>query len=223
MIIECRTKVCPLCHATFNKDVCETDEIRRLPRAFPRRSGTPFFANSFFDEVYLLMALTATLTALIAELIITGRVKWVFLVIGALLVFYILVRKIIVDTRYFSQKVLAQAVALTFFCILIQMYVYDEPTIIYQYALPIIYLVSMTAMAVYMLINIKNPRLHLVNLIVVALLAVLPAIIVYIVPDAHQNRTLALITAVLGGVIVATTLIFAAKKLWYELKRIFHI
>ncbi|MFA5448896.1 MAG: DUF6320 domain-containing protein [Clostridia bacterium] len=222
--IGCRTPVCPLCHAPFSRENGSLATAIRLPRAFPARSKSPLFGTLLFDKIYAIVALNITLIAFAAELIILGYPKISWVVVAGLFYLYFLIRSTLQDTKYFSQKVLGQAIFLSVLAIALQE-VISAPFFIYEYILPSIYMVSMVMIAIYILIRLKSPRKYLFHLISVALLAFLPfAVVLAERADGHSaNYIMAVVTAVFGAVIILTTVSLSAQRIVSEIKRIFHI
>lgn len=225
--IACRTDICPLCHARLNAANGDLQELRRLPRAFAPRGKNSILDTTLFDKVFLLVLACVSLVSLASELLISGELKFFWAILSSGLYLYFLIRATIKDTHYFSQKVVAQALVLTVlgFAFLGVMPDY-RPLFAFEFILPIIYMVSMIMIAIYIILRFKSPRLYIMNLISVALLGVLPLIVLAIgrsVPNiAVLNPVMAIVTAIMGAVIIITTLIFSAKKIIAELKRKLH-
>lgn len=219
-----RTPVCPLCHAPFSRENGSLSEALRLPRAFAKRSKSPFLGTLLFDKVYMIVALNIALISFVTEFIVLGFPKFSWVILAGLFYLYFLIRSTLQDTNYFSQKVLGQAILLSILSIALQGII-PAPFFVYEYILPSIYMVSMVMIAIYILVRLKSPRKYLFHLISVALLAFLPFAVVFSerALEHTPNYIMAVITAVFGGVIILTTVSLSAKKIVSEIKRIFHI
>lgn len=217
--IACRTKVCPLCHVPFNNVEGKLDAAQKLPRAFPQKGRAPLFSTTVFDKVYFGITLCLAIMALSVEYIITNRIGGSSLVIAALVYVYLSIRFTIQNYGYFSQKVMAQTIMLTFVAI-IGRGVLPKPVLIYEYLLPILYMVSMLIICVYIVIKHKYPQKYLLNLISIALLGMLPMLVLIFTDSSY--KLLAILAAALGGLIIALTLALSSKKIKQELIRLFH-
>lgn len=220
--IGCRTPVCPLCHAPFSKTDGTLAEAKKLPRAFPVRSKAPLFGTSRFDKIYFLVAVNIILTALIAEYVVARSFNWVWVVAAGLFYLYLLIRGTIQDAKYFSEKVVMQTIVLSVLAFTLQSII-PRPLMVFEFILPILYLISLIMIAIYTLTRIKSYRRHLMNLLSIALLSFLPFLVIIASKEEAPNFILSVITASFGGVIILTSLLFSARKIFYEIKRIFHI
>lgn len=220
--IACRTTVCPLCGTRLDTDDSAIKAINALPRAFPKRKRMPFIRTSLFDRTYGLVAISILLIALITELILTkGRARYFFVTAAAVFYLYFFIRGTVQNTSYFSQKVVAQALVLTAIGMIISPLL-PAPILIYEYVLPSIYLVSIVMVGIYTLLHFNRVRLHLLNLINVAALAFF-SLIVVLIPGVTLNSILAIVTASIGGAVILLVIVLGRKKLWDEIRRLFHI
>lgn len=217
--IACRTKVCPLCHVPFNNVEGKLDAAQKLPRAFPQKGRAPLLSTTIFDKLYIWITLCLSILALSIEYIITDRISGSSLVIAALVYVYLSIRFTIQNYGYFSQKVLAQTIMLTFVAIAGRG-VLPKPVFIYEYVLPILYMASMLIISVYIFIKHKYPQKYLLNLISIALLAMLPMMVLIFTDSSY--KMLAILAAALGGTIIVLTLTLSSKKIKQELIRLFH-
>jgi|AGTN01.2.fsa_nt_gi hypothetical protein len=218
--INFRTPVCPLCHSPFSRENGSLDAMKKLPRAFPKLGRPPVLGTTMFEKVYFFTALSIALITLVAEFSVYMKVRWFWIVSAGLVYVYFLIRGTIQDTKYFSQKVLAQAVFLSIIGFTLQN-VLERPFYVFEYILPTIYLISMIMIGIYILANLKNQRKHLIHLLSVALLAFMPFAVV--LGGSSPNWILTVITASLGGLIIIITIIGSMRNIVSEFRRLFHL
>ena len=156
-----------------------------------------------------------------SALVITHAARYSWIAISALLYFYILFRLFIRSGEYFPQKVTAHAIVLTIVIYTLRS-VLPEPVIILEYILPVIYLVSTIAIAVFLIVNFRRPNRYLLNIITVALMCSIPFLVLVIL-DEYGNFWLSLATMVIGLAVIIGTVAFKAKTILSELKRKFHL
>ncbi len=220
-----RSEVCPLCHAALATTEETKKALRALPKAFPERAKVSMLETNFFDKVYFIVAVIISLLGIIAELVVLHKLKYTYLGIAGMVYFYFLIRSTLHNNNHFNQKVMAQTIFLSLILILIQRTIWDiAPVVIYEYGLPVLYIIAMFASAVNLLVNIKRPRIHLVTMLATAFLATVPAIIVNaIVAQPIVLNLLPLIVACVGCTIIVLTLVLWARKVFAEMQRMFHI
>ncbi|MDR3186384.1 MAG: DUF6320 domain-containing protein [Christensenellaceae bacterium] len=221
--IACRAIVCPLCHASLDDGSGIIDEARILPRFFPPRGKMPALATTLFDRVYLLIATIFAVSAL-TVFIYVNMLRFFFVVLAGLFYIYLLVRNTIIGTNHFTQKVVIQTVALTVIAFTLPP-AFTQPLVIYEYILPIIYLISIILIGVFVLANFKLFPHHLINLIFVAILGIYPFVTILLSTNSNKvaNIIIAAITATIAAMIILLSLIFSSKRILSELKRIFHV
>ena len=217
--IACRTTVCPLCR----RKLCEANspEYVFAKRAFPLPPKTYFLNTSLFDVLYVTVALFLSLVAFVAEIAASRRVAYAYIVVAFLFYLYFLIRGTIQNTNFFTQKVLAQALALTAIAFSLSA-VLPRPQAVFEYVLPSIYLASILAQSVYIFTRIRKARKHLMNLLSVALLAFFPFAVVMISPQM-SNVVLNIVTASVGGLTLLGAVTLSSKKILQELKKVFDI
>ncbi|HHU43955.1 MAG: DUF6320 domain-containing protein [Bacillota bacterium] len=218
--IVCKTRVCPLCHERLYKDLSAINQIKKMERAFPQRPCNRPYATSYFNKVYLVMAINILLISIVANIIITPDVYWSLIVAGLLLYFYFFIRYTILRYSHFNSKVVGQAAFLYAIFILIQQ-VLDMNLWIYEFALPAIILVSTIAIAIYLLVNIGTAKNYLFSLFILAVLGILPIFIV-LFTDAYYIWP-SIVAAITSASILLTTIIAGRKTLLAEFKRKFHL
>ena len=218
--ISTRTEVCPLCHTRLTDVGNSGDDIKRTARAYPPRGDLPPLSGNLFDKIYLYSWLCLSVSFVIAELALTRSVRFSWITITVLLYFYILFRLVIRSGEYFPQKVTAHALILTIVIYSLRS-VLPEPVIIFEYMLPVLYLVSTIAIAVFLIINFKRPNRYLLNIITVAFMCSIPFWALVIIHE-YRSFILSLITMVIGLAVIIGTIAFKAKTIIGELKRKFH-
>ena len=217
VVIACRTETCPLCGEKLN---LTPEQRRTLPRAFPPRGRAPLFSNASFDRLYWLVSLVVILVSFVTEGVVTHRVPWSLAILGFIIYFYFLIRSTLQDTTYFSQKVVVQAVLLSVVAVCIRG-VLPNPHLIFEWILPIIYLVAMALNGIYIMLHFHSSRKFLLNLITVALMCFIPICALKIAGGSFLTPSI--VAAVFGGVVIFLTLAFSYRKVLAELKRIFHL
>lgn len=217
--ISTKTDVCPLCHTNLVTAGVPKTEIKRMEHSFPRRSKLPPFSSNLFDIVYIVVALNVIIASIFVELLITQHVKVTWIIAALALYFYVFLRVTLRRDEYFPQKVAGQALLLTV-VVYSTRAVLPEPRIIIEYILPAIYLASVLMIGIFLLINYKKPNRYLLNLISIALLSVMPYVLVMIANT--ESPLFSFITAIIGGLIFVTAMIFYAKPILSELRRQLH-
>ena len=217
--IACKTTLCPLCHVPFSNAEGDLDQAQKLPRAYPQKGRAPLFSTTMFDKVYLGIAAYLAVFALVIEYIVTTNLMWSFIVIAALLYIYISIRFTIQNFGYFSQKVVVQTIMLSAIAILGRN-LFPRPLLVYEYVLPLLYMLSMIIISIFVVIKHKHPQKYLLNLLSIALLGMMPLVILGF--TGSNFKLLSILTACLGGIIIAATLIFSSKRIKQELIRLFH-
>ncbi|MBR3685764.1 MAG: hypothetical protein IKL86_05780 [Clostridia bacterium] len=218
--IATRTDVCPLCHKNLIEAGVSKDEIKKTPLDFPKKGKVPALSGTLFDKVYLLCALNVVLVSLAVELIVFEHIKVSWLILSIIAYFYLFLRVTIRKANLFPQKVLFQALILSVVVICTRR-ILPEPDAIFEYILPVIYLISMIIMGIFFIVNYKKPSRYLLNLITIAALGFLP-FCVDLIEDVHAHP-MSIITASLGAAILITLFAFYAKTIVSELKRNFHV
>lgn len=219
--ISTRTEVCPLCHTRLTDVGNSKEDIKRTARAYPPRGDLPPLSGNLFDKIYIYSWLCLSASFLISELVITHAARYSWIAISALLYFYVLFRLFIRSGEYFPQKVTAHAIVLTIVIYTLRS-VLPKPVIILEYILPVIYLVSTIAIAVFLIVNFRRPNRYLLNIITVALMCSIPFLVLVIL-DEYGNFWLSLATMVIGLAVIIGTVAFKAKTILSELKRKFHL
>lgn len=219
--ISTRTDVCPLCHVRLTDVGNSKEDVKRTPRAYPQRAKLPPLSGTLFDKVYLFAWLSLSLAMIIVEAIVTRHVRFSWISVTFLLYLYLLFRILLRGSEYFPQKVTVHALILTVVIYSLRS-VLPEPEIIAEFLLPILYLVSTIAIAVFLIVNYKRPNRYLLNVLTVSLMCVIPFLALVILDD-YKNFALSLATMILGLAVVIGTLIFKAKTILSELKRKFHL
>ncbi|MDR2267724.1 MAG: DUF6320 domain-containing protein [Christensenellaceae bacterium] len=217
--IGCRTRVCPLCHASLEE---EYNNSPRLPRYFPQRGRIPLLGTSLFDRVYLIIAITIAAVMLTVFLLI-GMFRFFWVTLAALLYLYFLIRNTIKGTDHFTHKVVLQTIVLT--CISFTLPpAFTRPLVIYEYILPALYLVAIIMLGIFTLANYKMFSRHLINLVFVAILGLFPLIIIMLSSsEGRPNFIFAMVTASLAAMIIIIALASSSKRIVSELKRLFHV
>ncbi len=219
--ISTRTDVCPLCHVRLTDVGNSKEEIKRTPRAYPQRASLPPLSGNLFDKVYLLSWLSLSLAMITAELTVTAHVRFSWISVSLLLYIYLLFRILLRGSEYFPQKVTVHAILLTVVIYSLRG-VLPHPEIIAEFLLPVLYLVSNIAIAVFLAINYKRPNRYLLNILTVSLMCVIPFLALVILDD-YKNFVLSLATMIIGLAVIVGTLLFRAKTIVSELKRKFHL
>lgn len=218
--IGCKTDICPLCHTDLLAAGGDPTELKRIERAYPTVKKFPLARGLVFELVYIILALVASIVALSVEWVLAGKIRFSFILMAVLLYLYVLFRYTIKNDKYFTQKVALQALVLSVVVFSVRGALPDA-TIILNWVLPVLYLVSMLLVAVYILIHIKAPRRHLINLLSLALLGFLPFALGFALKEGPS--VLSMTTAGIGGVVIICSLVFSFRKVISELKRIFHV
>ncbi len=220
-----RSDVCPLCHAVLATTAEEKTAIRALPKAFPKRGKVSILETNLFDKIYFLIAVILSMVSVITELVVLQKLQYSYLVVISHIYLYFCVRSTLHNNNHFNQKLTAQTVFISVILVTVQgTFEIASPVLIYEYALPVLYIISMLASAVNLMVNIKKPRIHLITMLTTAFLAIVPAIIVNaIVGQPIQKNLLPLVIAIVGGVVIVLSVVLWAKKIFAEVQRIFHI
>lgn len=218
--IGCKTPVCPLCHTDLIASGVEPAELKRADRAYPTVKKFPLARGQAFELVYLILAFVATVVSLSVEWVLEGKIRFSFIIMAVFLYLFVLVRYTLNNDKYFTQKVALQALVLSVVVFSFRSALPDA-TLILNWVLPLLYLVSMLLIAVYILIHIKTPRRHLINLLSIATLGILPFALGFALKEGPS--ILSITTAAIGAVVIICSFIFSFRKIASELKRIFHI
>ncbi len=220
-----RCEVCPLCHATLAVEGSSGDKaLRSLPKAFPTRGSARLLSTNVFDKIYSLIALIIVISLSIVELIIFTRIRYVLLVGSGFIYFYFLIRSTLHNNKHFSQKVVAQVFVISLLCVLSQVLIDYTNMFVFEYGLPILYIIALVAEGINLIINIKRPRIHFMTLIATALIATVPAIVVNaIIKQPVSTNLLPAIVAGVGTFVCLLTVILWFRRIVAELQRIFHI
>ncbi len=218
--IATRTNECPLCHKNLIEAGVSKEEIKKTPLDFPRMGKLPALSGTLFDKVYLLCSLNLVFISVAVELIFFKHIRVSWLMLSILAYFYLFLRVTIKKANLFPQKVLFQAILLSVVVICTRR-ILPEPNIIFEFILPIIYLLSMIIMGIFFLVNYKKPSRYLLNLITIAALGLLP-FGVDLIEDVKAHP-MSITTAALGATMILTLFAFYAKIIVSELKRNFHV
>ncbi|MFI3228792.1 MAG: DUF6320 domain-containing protein [Bacillota bacterium] len=220
-----RSEVCPLCHANLAVSGTTSDrELRSLPKAFPTRATSKLLMTNVFDKVYILVASIIVAILAIVELVIFKRVHYVLLVFAGAIYFYFLIRSTLHNSKHFSQKVMAQALFISIFCVLIQALFDFDNVFVFEYGLPVLYIIALIAEGVNLIIHIKRPRIHLMTLIATAFLSTVPTIVVNaIIKQPLDTNLLPIIVGGVGAIVGLLTIILWFRRVLEELQRWFHI
>lgn len=206
---------CPLCHNPVS-DI--TGEEKPL---FPKRGFVP--SDFFFklDRYFVLVAILCGIISLLLEwFLANSQIRYSYIVFAILLDIFFWLRIKFYIQKYTSAQILTQTILLsiiaasTYFAL-------NNKNIIFEYILPIIYLLAFIAMDIYVFINIKKPKKYLVSLLMLSLLSLLPIVLYHI-----YNGTfiiLAAIVASFGALTIVLILIFDLKRLVWEFRKILHI
>lgn len=206
---------CPLCHNPVS-DI--TGEEKPL---FPKRGFVP--SDFFFklDRYFVLVAILCGIISLLLEWFLTNsQIRYSYIVFAILLDIFFWLRIKFYIQKYTSAQILTQTILLsiiaasTYFAL-------NNKGIIFEYILPIIYLLAFIAMDIYVFINIKKPKKYLVSLLMLSLLSLLPIVLYYIYGGTFI--ILAAIVASFGALTIVLILIFGLKRLVWEFKKILHI
>ncbi|MFW5779874.1 MAG: DUF6320 domain-containing protein [Bacillota bacterium] len=215
--VKCKTRVCPLCHKPI---AASENQIKKTEREYPLRPCNRPLITSKFNKVYLIIALNIFIISVVANIIISPHIYWSLIVIGLIFYFYFFIRYTILRYSHFNSKVVGQAAFLYAISILIQQ-VYKTDLWIYEFVLPSIILISITAIGIYLLINIGTAKNYLFSLFILAVLGILPLFIVMF-SDAFYIWP-SILVAITSASVMLTTIIAGRKLLLAEFKRKFHL
>jgi hypothetical protein len=218
--IKCKTLVCPLCHNPLGTDEQTVLEYKMSTRAFPVRKRKRPRNSTKFDLIYFYIAIGLSVASLIANLILTPKILWSFVVVASLIYFYFLVRNTILSPQRICGKVMGQALVLTVLIVAVEIMLSGRFNL-YAYALPAVYLVSQGIVGIYILANRKKSTRYLVPLMTMGILGIIP----YIIAVFKKLEVLwpSLSVGALSATIILLTVIVEHKAIGQELKRIFHI
>lgn len=219
--IGCRTTVCPLCHAPLDLSDGRAARLRALPVPYPRITGTPRTGHALFEPLYFCISLALILVAFLTEGIVTTTVRFSYFVAAGLVYLYILIRKTFTNTRFFPQKIVVQAVALSVLAVAAAGFLPEH--IVFTIVLPLIHLVSLLAVVVFVSVHFRSPRQYLISLFAVALLGFFPLIGVIFFQPPDYTFVPAVVTASFSLTAIVSLFVFGAKKFLRELRRNFHL
>lgn len=218
--IACKCKICPLCGEVVKLDDINKENFPKLDKAFPIRKFKRAPQELAFFKVYLAISITLVIASIILNLILTPSINWSFLVFACAIYIFFLVKGTILDTKYFSEKVVTQAIILSWVVIGLQ-FLLSTNLWAFEFVLPFIYTISMIMIGIYLIISIKKDKPFLLNLIEIGFLGIVP----WIVVNFNDVKVVwpSIVTASLSISAILTTVICAPKKLLRNLKKIFNI
>lgn len=218
--IACKTKVCPLCQKEIMSNEANCEIYPSTERAFPIRKINRAPQEVAFFKIYLAISIVIVTTSIILNIILTPTIDWAFFVFACVLYIFFLVKGTILDTKYFSEKVITQAIVLNLVVMGLQ-FVLNTNLWAFEFVLPFIDMVSMIMIGIYIIIQVKKDKPFLVNIIEIGILGIVPWIVV--VCNDVTVVWPSIVTASLSISSIITAIICAPKKLWRNLKKIFNI
>lgn len=219
--IASRTYYCPLCGTSFLDAGVDQKEINATERHFPKRSNLSFLTYSVFDTVYLALMLTISVVIVLIEGFLTKwNIMYSYIVISILVYLYILLRLVSNGSSFFPQKIFMQALLLSVIFYFIGE-VLPRQNIAFEYIFPTIALVSLITVSIYVLINLKYPEKHVINIIVMGLLTIIPyALNIWM---KVGFKTYSLVVACIGGGFILITILAFTRRLYYEIKSLLQV
>ncbi|HHX49379.1 MAG TPA: hypothetical protein GX709_03205 [Clostridiales bacterium] len=216
-----RSDYCPLCGINFSEHGVSQLTINQTPRLFAKRSSLSFLSYSIFDTIYLSILLALSIPALLTEGFLTGwNIRYSYIPISVLVYLYILLRLSLNSAKFFPQRILIQAISLSFISYFIAKAT-GHTDIVFAYVIPTIFLVSLITVAVYVFINFKLPEKHAASIIFMALTSIVPHILTIIF--GVKEKIYAIVVAGIAVLFILVTALAFAKRLKHEFDALFNI
>lgn len=220
--INCKTKICPLCHEKLD----EFDET--LPQIYPvKQLKSEKKKKLSANWIYILISAIIFIPSLAVNLIVTPSIQW-FWIVGILAVYgYVLVYNTILSSHSISSKILIQtAFGIGFIFAIYAVFRELDPTIsqrewLFDFALPCVIAVSIITMTVMAMVFSRTNHAALLDCIMLSCMGYLP-IILY-AAGVVADPALAYFCAVLCSVSIIACAIVGRKKVWLEFKKKFHV
>ena len=215
--IETGTKICPICHEKLD-DIDES-----LPKAYPDKVKRKHQHKHFtLQNIYILVSLIVFLMAVTINYLTDSSILWCYIVGGVLVYGLVLIDNTVLSQYSIGAKVFVQTLSILLLIFLVQWITHTMSSMwAYNYAMPIVHMVSSVVFAILVASFFKKDRNNLVSVIVFSILGAIPIIL-----ELSGVLTVlwpSLADVIVSIIIILTVVVFGHKEIKNEFRRKFHI
>ena len=207
------SNVCPFCH-----QVLDDNEPNIQSEYPPKQEKRPLPLRLSPKNIYLVIALIASLICIIVNYFTERDVLWCWFMIAVFAYGYLLIANTIYSATEIGAKIFLQGASIVSLA-----YIYEaifKTNIATGYCLPIIITSMIIVSGCLLIIHYKHNKSLFVSCGLISLLGFIP-IIIYAC-KATSVLIPAIICAVIGGITLLSSIIFGIKHLKEQYSKVFH-
>lgn len=219
--IDCKTKICPLCHEKLDQ------QDSTLPQIYPPKTAPTKKRKWSAIWIYTLICAIVFIPSLAINLIVTPNIHWFWIVFSLAIYGYIVVYNTILSSHSAGSKILIQATfGVAFIFVIYAVFKNLDPLIsqkqwIFDLAVPLVIAISILTMFIMSLALSKRNTSLLLDCVFLSFTGYLP--LIFQASKLVTNPILTYVCAVLCSLSIIICTIVGRKQLYTELKKRFHI